>query len=286
MLFHRTGQAIVDLDDESIQDWWFSSPALLAMLVYWSHRRGTVPLKKHCKCALVAFLSRTVSVEDAMTFFARELPVDECECRGRREGLCEQRRIVKKEHRKLLGLENSTAHMKLSELLVCLYSATPCPLLAEHVGQFLLEIGMCIDGRRAVWGKSDWMHGEHACVAGPSKLRRLDPEIRQAARTLVEEGGQPNMRSAARSSHLPEGTADRFVQANVLEYQLSCVAAFRVAREGCLSIAVDAARLRRPGKEYLQGLVSARADGGLIGAATAPAVHSIADQRGGESNRE
>eukprot|EP00971_Amphidinium_carterae_P142237 2817627-Amphidinium_carterae.6 len=263
----RTVQETVDLDDESIEDRWFTTPALIAMLVYWSHRLGTVALKKHCQCALVAFLSTTTTVEDIMSFFSRELPIDECGCPGRREGLCEQRRILRKVHRQLLAAENKTAHMKLSELLVAL-------------GEFLVEIGRNVDGRRSLWGCSDWMHGEHARVVGPRKLRRLDPEIRKSAREQVEQGRARSMHEAASAVHLPERTAERFVRANVLEYQLATVGAFRVAKDGTLSVAVDAARLRRPGKEYLQpklqGVVSAVSGETVLGAATVPAAPLVA----------
>eukprot|EP00971_Amphidinium_carterae_P136581 2706124-Amphidinium_carterae.3 len=210
-----------------------------------------------------------------MSFFSRELPIDECECPGRREGLCEQRRILRKVHRQLLASVNKTAHAKLSELLVALYSPSPCPVLAQYIGEFLIEIGTHVDGRRSIWGSSDWMHGQHARVAGPCKSRlsrRLDPEIRQSVREQVEEGSARSMHAAASAVHLPEGTSERFVRANVLEYQFATVGAFRVARDATLSVAVDAARLRRPGKEYLQGVVSAVGGDTVFGAATVPAT--------------
>jgi hypothetical protein len=163
-----------------------------------------------------------------------------------------------------------------------------------HAAETILEIFLkvpvhCEDGRLWVkllvqmfasaaqqslssWGDADWHGTSVAALVGVKRNRRIDPHVkRRCVRDSLADGISTSVAEAVR--HVAVGSkarASAWIGEEMAAYQASCQ--LQLGSEQVLSITVDGARVGKPARELLCGIVSA--SGSCIFASLPPQVGS------------
>ena len=246
----------VDAEDAP-QQWWVSSVGLLGLLLYWSQKRRNSEDKHHCLLVLQALLSKTSGQQVIAQASRARVDAIDCECprqRGRDcPHVCEVHDAIKSAETRL-GQQTCAA---VCQMLVAGFQRLHCERVREYVLTQLTLLASGIESRKGEWQSKDWQTSPKAVLQGPMRKRRLDPELREHAKSSVQQGAQRDTREAVNSmAGLSSDAAYRFQLSDAKEMRAITKESFGLLRTGSLGISIDAARFRRPGKEYLLAMLA------------------------------
>ena len=262
----------VDLEaDDAPLQWWVSTVGLLGLILYWSQKRRASEDRQHCLWVLQAVLSKTTGQETISVVSRARVDAVDCDCdriRGRDcPHVLEVHQDIDKAERRCGGQTCGA----VSGMLVSCFHHLQCERVREYLHSQLVRLSSAIESRKGHWQNPNWHSSPKAVLQGPRRKRRLDPELRQHATSSVASGEQRDTREAVNSmAGLSSDAVYRFQMQDCRTMRSATKTQFVSLRSGSLSLSIDAARFRKPGEEYVLGMLASCSSS--LGAPSVPHV--------------
>ena len=244
------------------QEYWASTAGLLALLADWAQSRRTVQVRDSNCLLLRLLLERGLSGEEARRLatlrpLAAELGL--CTKEPVVDGQCQCLRTMLRTLPADVGMYPQAL---ISLLLRHLSGARACEPVKAWFARFLKQAAGAVEDSCDEWGDFTWHHSSDVhLTTATGKRRRVDFHVKQYCVKEAVQNGSYNTSAAACKAidGMDASQGQRWIASELAAYRAEGV--HRWWNVQILSVAIDAGRLGKPGKELLVGFASCVATG-------------------------
>ena len=241
--------------ENSINQHWLSTCGMLALLIYWGHRRRTKSDRATSSRALIAICSKCMAVDVAATLTRLPLPTDlDCACAGPAGRTCQAVASFTKAKDRIAVSHGHAHDRSAAELMLATFPGLSCDIIRAHARHLIETAAKSIEDERGRWGKKHWHSDPQVMLSGPTRKRRLDEEVRQQAQQSMQQQECRQLASSSVCQQLDKDAPHRFSDIALTELKLAARSEFAAHLGGSLALSLDAGRFGKPGKEHLIGL--------------------------------
>lgn len=249
--------------DGAEQEFWMNTAAVLAMLLHWSEIRRKRDDRSPAAALLKALVADCLPVPAVESIAPLELLESErTRCmEGAPDGqsccACWQRRVLKEGES---GAFNAASPQeRVSGILKTLFHHRSCPSISARCSRLVLQVAAAVEQSVESWGCFDWQFSSQAVYHGAARSRRIDPHLKQfAVSGAIAEGRVKTVGQATKAIGMSSSsTPVQWSHSELAAYRASSLLSFGESQYIC--VAVDGARVGKPAKELIFGVLSSPA---------------------------
>eukprot|EP00971_Amphidinium_carterae_P086748 1716606-Amphidinium_carterae.2 len=230
------------------QEHWFSTSAVVWLLVHWSVSRRLITVRQSSTIALTAFLRKLLGVS-TYSVLGAQVP-NTADCLG-----CEREAVEGVcccvtdwlRHRDLVRNRANSDDVALTDLLQGVAQRLDCHALCTFTLRVLGEVADRIDSALGGVCKREWKDMGIAHVQGPVKKLRIDQHVRMHVVEQRNTSHAKSLTAVAEQLHVSDTTVIRTGK----RYMCSLLHDMRLAEPQTLSLCWDAARVGHPKREHV-----------------------------------